>query len=76
MPAYFPENNTAEPFDNELRSLQKIVDLLGSSGSSAHVACRTFLFNATDGQYHELQAIGTAPSVTTIINQTGLGSCP
>ncbi len=32
MPSYFPENNTALPFDNELRSLQKLVDLAGGGG--------------------------------------------
>jgi hypothetical protein len=30
MPSYFPEGNLAKPFDNELRSLQKIVGLGGS----------------------------------------------
>ena len=35
MPLYFPENNTAKPFDNELRSLQKIVGGGGGGGVGA-----------------------------------------
>lgn len=32
MPSYFPENNTALASDNEVRSLQKIVSILGGGG--------------------------------------------
>lgn len=32
MPAFYPENNTALPQDSEMRSLSKIVDLLGGGG--------------------------------------------
>ena len=32
MPSYFTEGNLARPFDNELRSLQKIVGLGGPGG--------------------------------------------
>lgn len=31
MPSYFPEGNTAEPFDDELRSLHKWCSLLIAS---------------------------------------------
>jgi hypothetical protein len=34
MPTYFPEGNTAMPFDNELRSLQKLVSG-GGGGTGA-----------------------------------------
>lgn len=33
MPAFFVENNTALPQDSEMRSLSKIVDLLGGGGT-------------------------------------------
>lgn len=32
MPSYFPEGDTALPFDNELRSLQKLVSQGGTGG--------------------------------------------
>ena len=33
MPYYMPEGDEPLPMDNEMRSLQKIVDLLGGGGS-------------------------------------------
>lgn len=35
MPSFFPEGNAALPTDSEMRSLIKIVDLLGGGGSSS-----------------------------------------
>lgn len=32
MPFFYPENNTVEPKDNELRTLHKIAGLLGGGG--------------------------------------------
>lgn len=34
MPWFYPENNTVLPKDNELRTLHKICDLVGSGGGS------------------------------------------
>lgn len=36
MPAFFPENNTVLPSDNELRSLHKIVSLSGGGSSATY----------------------------------------
>lgn len=33
MPSYYPEGNVALASDNEMRSLQKVVDLLRTGGS-------------------------------------------
>lgn len=35
MPSFYPENNTAKPSDDEMRSLHKIVDGGGGSGGVA-----------------------------------------
>lgn len=35
MPSFYPENNTSLPSDNEMRSLHKIVDMLGGAGSGS-----------------------------------------
>lgn len=44
MPSFYPENNTSLPSDNELRSLHKIVDLIGggSGGGGAYASGGNF----------------------------------
>lgn len=37
MPDYFPEGNAAKPWDNELRSLHKLVDLANGGTGAAGV---------------------------------------
>lgn len=53
MPSYFKENNTAEPFDSELRSLQKIVSLQGGGSGGSYAAGGNF------------QGVGTPEGVVT-----------
>lgn len=41
MPAYFPELDVPQPFDTEVRSLQKIVSLGGGGGGGGDVQVYT-----------------------------------
>jgi hypothetical protein len=49
MPSWLPENNTAQPSDNEQRSLWKIVDLGGGGGSGSTTTSPAFGVGSPEG---------------------------
>lgn len=89
MPSYFPEGNTAKPGDNEMRSLQKIVDLLGggSGGSGAIVAnqgdnyrfsgtgaaTQLQFINVNDNDWHKVWVEGTDGNEVWVVDSPGVG---
>lgn len=68
MPDYFPEGNTAKPFDNELRSLQKLVSQGGTGGGGSGTASGNVIHVAGSG------APGSAPASGTGIAYNDAGN--
>lgn len=61
MPYWMPENNEPLPQDNELRSLQKIVDLLGGGSSgNGQTALKQIFHGAGDPNGIVVPTVGDA----------------